>query len=75
MTADLEINNSANPRARYVTWFPSPCRIRLTDASGATAPVSVTLTGRSTATGGVVRFRRTQSGAAATSLSLQLPIN
>jgi tyrosinase len=75
MTADLEINNSANARARYLTWFPSPCRIRLTDASGATGPVNVTLTGRSTATGGVVRFRTTQAGAASTSISLSLPIS
>lgn len=24
MSVDWEINNSADPRARYVTWFPSP---------------------------------------------------
>ncbi len=74
MTAEVQINNSADPKARYVSWAPSPCRVRLSNASGATPPlVSVTLTGRSTSTGGVILFRRTATGAATASLSLQLP--
>ena len=76
VTVDLQINNSDSPQARYLTWAPSPCRIRLTDPSGASTPVvNVTLTGRSGATGGAVVFRKTATGSSSTSLSLQLPID
>jgi len=76
VTVDLQINNSASPQARYLTWAPSPCRIRLTDPSGASTPlVNVTLTGRSSATGGAITFRKTATGTSSTSLSLQLPID
>ena len=76
VTVDLQINNSASPQARYLTWAPSPCRIRLTDPSGARTPVvNVTLTGRSGAIGGAVVFRKTATGSSSTSLSLQLPID
>ena len=76
MTVDLQINNSDSPRARYLTWAPSPCRIRLTDPSGAsTSLVDVTIRGRSGATGGAITFRKTATGASSTSLSLQLPID
>jgi hypothetical protein len=37
MDIELQINNSADRRARYVTWAPSPCKIRLTDAAGLSA--------------------------------------
>ncbi len=36
MNVELQINNSASPRARFVSWAPSPCRIRVTNPSGAT---------------------------------------
>ena len=76
VTVDLQINNSASPLARYLTWAPSPCRIRLTDPSGASTPVvNVTLTGRSGATGGAVVFRETATDSSSASLSLQLPID
>ena len=76
MTVDLQINNSASPQARYLTWAPSPCRIRLTDPSGASTPlVNVTLTGSSGATGSAIAFRKTATGTSSTSLSLQLPID
>jgi len=76
MTVNLQINNSASPQARYLTWTPSPCRIRLTDPSGASAPlVNVTLTSRSSATGGGITFRKTATDTSSTSLSLQLPID
>ena len=76
VTVDLQINNSASPLARYLTWAPSPCRIRLTDSFGATTPiVNVTLTGRAGATGGAVVFRETATDSLSASLSLQLPID
>jgi hypothetical protein len=43
VTIELQINNSNELRARYVSWAPSPCKIRLTNPSGVTAPVTVTL--------------------------------
>ena len=31
MNVELQITNSVSPRARFVTWAPSPCRMRVTD--------------------------------------------
>jgi tyrosinase len=76
MTVDLQINNSADPRARYLSWTPSPCRIRLSDPSGALGPlVNVKLTGSSAATAGAIVFRNTATGPSSATLSLQLPSN
>src|SRR5215213_9330346 len=76
MNVELQINNSVSPGARFVSWAPSPCRIRVTNPSGATTPtVTVRITGRSTATGGVVVFRSGTTGTFSTSLSLTVPIN
>src|SRR5262245_22899740 len=76
MTVNLQINNSASTQTRDLTWTPSPCRILLTDPSGAIAPlVNVTLTSRSSATGGGITFRKTATDTSSTSLSLQLPID
>jgi len=76
MKVELQINNSANTNARYVTWAPSPCRIRVTDPSGVTTQtVAVQITSNSTATAGAVVFRSGATGAFANSLTLQVPIN
>ena len=46
MNVELQINNSVSPEARFVSWAPSPCRIRVTNPSGATSPVvNVQITG------------------------------
>ena len=37
MDVELQVNNSAAANARFLTWAPSPCRIRVTNPSGATA--------------------------------------
>ena len=75
MNVELQINNSTSARARFVTWAPSPCRIRMTNPSGATTPtVSVVITGRSVVGGGAVLFRRGTTGAFSTSISLNVPI-
>jgi tyrosinase len=74
MEVELQINNSASPDARFVTWAPSRCRIRVTNASGVNSPtVSVKLTGKSSASGGAVVFRKTSSGPFLTSLQLSIP--
>src|SRR5215203_1459756 len=76
MNVELQINNSVSPGARFVSWAPSPCRIRVTNPSGATSPtVNVQITGRSTTTGGVVVFRSGTTGAFGNSLTLAVPIN
>jgi tyrosinase len=76
MNVELQINNSVSAGARFVTWSPSPCRIRVTNPTGATTPtVRIQITGRSTATGGVVVFRSGTTGLFVSSLTLTVPIN
>ena len=76
MNVELQINNSASPAARFVSWAPSPCRIRVTDPSGATSPtVSVQITGRSAASAGAVVFRRNTTGAFSNSTTVPVPIS
>src|SRR6185503_11440216 len=76
LSVELQVNNSPSPTARYVTWAPSPCRIRVTNPSGTTTPtVSVKLGSVSAAAGGAVGFRSGTSGAFATTLTLSVPIN
>jgi tyrosinase len=76
MNVELQINNSANPTARFVTWAPSPCRIRVTNPSGATTPtVNVDITETSVAGGGEVVFRSNTTGPFSNSLTVPVPIN
>src|SRR4029453_11212974 len=75
MDVELQINNSASPAARFVTWAPSPCRIRVTNPSGVSTPtVSIGITATS-AGGGAMLFRRGTTGAFSNSLTLQVPTN
>jgi tyrosinase len=76
MDVELQINNSASPAARFVTWAPSPCRIRVTNPSGVSTPtVSIGITATSAAGGGAIRFRRGTTGAFSNGLTLQVPTN
>jgi tyrosinase len=76
MVVELQINNSSDPRARYVSWSPSPCRVRVTNPAGAPGPtVNIRMTSTSTAGGGQVRFRRNQTGAFSNTITLQVPPN
>src|SRR5688500_14577988 len=76
MVVELQINNSSNPRARYVSWAPSPCRIRVTNPEGAPAPVvNLRISSVSVAGGGRVAFRTGTTGAFANTLMLQVPTN
>jgi tyrosinase len=72
---ELLINNSAEPRARYLTWAPSPCRIRVSDPTDATDPVSVTVGRRVQAGGGSVVFRTEVGGASSKTVRLDLPLD
>ena len=76
MKVELQINNSLDPRAQFVSWSPSPCRIRVTDPSGTILPiVNVHLTGVSAASGGAVVFRRNTTGAFSNSLTIPVPVS
>ena len=76
MKVELQINNSTSPGARFVSWAPSPCRIRMTDPTGAIGPlVNVKITGVSVASGGVVVFRSGTAGAFSSSLTVAVPRN
>jgi tyrosinase len=74
MNVELQINNSTASKARFVSWAPSPCRIRVTNPSGATTPtVSVKIASVSTATGGAVVFRSGGTGAFSNTLTFAVP--
>ena len=76
MNVELQINNSINPKAQFVSWVPSPCRIRVTNPSGAITPtVTIRLSSTSAATGGAVVFRKGTTGAFSNTLTLTVPIN
>jgi len=76
MNVELQINNSAAPAARFVSWAPSPCRIRVTNPSGASSPtVNMKITAASAAGGGAVGFRSGTTGSFSSSLTLAVPIN
>jgi len=75
MTVEVQINNSSNPRARFVSWAPSPCRIRMTNSSGAPAPVvSVRLTSTAAPNAGAVVFRAGPAGLFSSSVTLPVPV-
>jgi tyrosinase len=76
MNVEFQINNSTSSGGRFVSWAPSPGRIRVTNPSGATSPtVNIQITGRSTTTGGAVVFRSGTTGAFSNSVTLSVPIN
>jgi tyrosinase len=76
MDVELQINNSTAPEARFLTWSPSPCRIRVTNPSGANTPtVSVKIVGVSAASGGSVVFRSGSTGAFSSTVTLTVPVD
>lgn len=77
MDVEIQINNNPSPTARFVTWAPAPCRVRVTNPAGAQGGGSppIRITARTTTTGGVVLFRRGTTGAFAATLNLNVPVN
>lgn len=73
MRTEVVINGTATTAANYVSWSPSPCTVRLTDLTGVTGPVPVTLRNQRTDVGGQVAFYADRNGAASDSLALTLP--
>ena len=74
MRVDFNINNSASDSARYLTWSPSPLRLRLLD-SPAGPDVSVTLSEERLANGGSIRFCAKPDGTYTPTLKVALPTN
>jgi tyrosinase len=77
MDVEIQINNSANANARFVTWAPAPCRIRITNPAGSQGQgtPNIRISGRSTPNGGAVVFRRGTTGGFTSSLTLGVPVN
>ena len=76
MNVELQINNSTSPDAGFLGWVPSPCRIRVTNPSGAPGPtVSLQLNGNTAAGGGQVVFRAGSTGSFSANITLTVPTN
>ena len=77
MDVEIQINNSPNANARFITWAPAPSRIRITNPAGSQGQgtPNIRISGRSTTNSGAVVFRRGTTGAFASSLTLQVPVN
>ena len=76
MDVELQIHNSANPNARFLTWAPAACRIRMTNSAGVNGPVAaVRITGASAASAGAVIFSQNLQGPFTNSVTLQVPTN
>lgn len=74
MRVEIEINNSPQAAARYVTWAWSPCRIRVTDPAGITGTaVSVRLDQTALGGGGSIRFANAASGAGSATHTISVP--
>jgi len=75
MKVELQINNSTSTRARFVSWTPSPCRIRVTDPTGVLTPlvpITLSFTPAASSTAAVV-FRKGTTGLFSNTLSLSVP--
>src|SRR5262245_43385197 len=76
MKVELQINDSTSADARFVSWAPSPCRIRVTNPVGIPGPsFKVRLTSVAAAGGGTVVFRKGTTGAFSATLTLDVPKN
>jgi tyrosinase len=76
MIVEIQINNSPQPTAKYVTWAWSPCLIRVTNPAGIPgAQVQVQLSQSALAGGGAIRFSNKASGAGASTLNVTVPRN
>ncbi|AYB51353.1 tyrosinase family protein [Ralstonia solanacearum] len=74
MRIDFTINNGSDASARYLTWAPSPLRLRLLDATPG-PDVAVTLSEDRQPNGGSVRFCATQGGNYTPTLKVSMPTN
>jgi tyrosinase len=76
MNVELQINNSTAPDARFLSWSPSACRIRVSNPSGVnTSTINVRIAAVSASSGGTVVFRSGTTGAFSANLTLTVPVN
>ena len=78
MAVEIRIQNSASPSARYLTWAPSPCRIRVISPFPIPIPlpaVRIRLSTISAPGGGAVGFRSGATGAFSSSIDVNVPLN
>jgi tyrosinase len=76
MDVELQINNGTSADTRFVSWTPSPCRIRVTNPSGAASRiVNVTIAAVSSARGGAVVFRAGTNRFFSNTVTLPVPID
>src|SRR5437016_1983963 len=75
MQTDVVLNGSTVANANYVAWSPRPAKIRLSNATGASGPVAVTLRNQRPNAGGQVVFLATAAATRAATLQLTLPVN
>jgi tyrosinase len=76
MQVEIQINNSTSSTARYVSWAPSPCRVRVTNPAGSPAvQLQVRLDRRTKVGGGSVAFAAQAGGPYASSLTVTVPVN
>jgi tyrosinase len=71
VTIEVRVNGTADASGRYVTWAPAPCELRVTDADGATAPITVRLRTRPRSRGRLV-FRTQPAAAPVPELEVRL---
>ena len=74
MALELVINESRLRQARYVTWAPSPCVLRVTGTSGAALGGKVKDSNRRVAGGGRIVFYRNPGDPPSTGLKLDVPV-
>jgi tyrosinase len=75
MKTEVVLNGSTAANANYVGWSPRPAKVRLSDTTGATGPVTVTLRNQRTNVGGQVVFSTAAAPTPASTLQLTLPLN
>ena len=75
MRVEFTINGNSAPSARYLTWTPSPLRLRLLDAPPLPLSASVTLSEQVKPGGGSLRFSSTETGPQRGTLKVALPAN
>jgi len=72
--AEITFNGDATAASGYVGWAPVPAEARLSDATDAVDPVTVSLRNQSTSQGGQVVFFSAIPGTAGDDLQLTLPL-
>lgn len=73
MAIQLLIHGSPSPAARYLSWAPTPCELKLDAPQAAAVPVRVS--DRASASGGRLSFYAAVPGPAANTLALTIPAN